>query len=152
MLAAPSPPPCQPPLPLSINIRVQSRRQAGIPPFPLEKGCGARSAPGPGDGSGQHRPQPPPETPLGEKKTKKQQQKYLLNSSINVQINTFGPVSRGGRSHLATAGLSPRTCFQCQSERKNQVYPTQPSHRWLPVWCPRSSVSHCTLILGRSLL
>lgn len=31
--------------------------------------------------------------------------KYLLNSSINIQINTLGPVSWGARSHLARVEL-----------------------------------------------
>lgn len=135
-IAQPSPVPASPSPANKQPCRKQKERR--IPPFPLRQGCGAR---GMRCGIGRDT-----ETPLGEK-----QQKYLLNSSVNVQINTFGPVSGGGRSHLATAGLSP-DLFPVSIRAEIQVYPTQPSHRCLTVWCPRSSVSHCTLILGRSLL
>lgn len=165
-MAAPSPPLCQPPLPLSINIRVQSRRQAGIPPFPLEKGCGARSAPGPGDGSGQHRPQPPPETPLGEKKSAKVPfeffhqcpNKYIWAGKSRRQIPScyswalspdLFPVSiraeKSGLSHpaeppLAASLVSPLFCIPLYSH-SGKVPPLTYMHFAVPLSLSLSATS-----------
>lgn len=146
--AQPSPLPASPsPLNKHPCTKQKARR---IPPLSPQKGSGARWVPR-GAGIGRAANTARSRRRVRRRHLVKKQRKYLLNSSINIQINTFGPVSRGGRSHLATAGLSP-DLFPVSNRAENQVYPTQPSHRCLTVWCPRSSVSHCTLILGRSLL
>lgn len=54
----------------------------------------------------------------------RKQHEYLLNSSINIQINTLGPVSGGGRSHLATAGLW-LGLFPASNRAENKAQPHQ---------------------------